>query len=135
MKESNVQSDLVKHFRSYFPGAVVLVHADRYTAGIPDMSVTFHGHTLWLEIKHVTPDKLLNTTDIQRQTCIDLSIHGDCFFVIYEEYVLHGEITGTRVIILHPTLIDEADWQEKGVSSPGFNHFSVIEVARKVWDE
>ena len=96
MKESTLQHDLAQHLRANFPGAVVLVHADRYTAGIPDMSVTYHGFTLWLEIKHVTPDKLLNTTDIQRQTCIDLAAHGDCLYVIYEEYILHGDITGNR---------------------------------------
>ena len=43
---------------------VILRHEDHFTAGIPDTSISFNGHTLWLEIKFDD----LRSRGIQRET-------------------------------------------------------------------
>lgn len=40
------------------PGHVVLKHADGYTAGIPDISITWGRDTLWIEVKLASNPKL-----------------------------------------------------------------------------
>jgi hypothetical protein len=50
MTESKWTSQFVKSLRQH-PGFVVLKHSDRFTAGVPDISVTYRDRTLWLEVK------------------------------------------------------------------------------------
>lgn len=58
MTEGQFNAKLVKELRQRLgPGAVVFKHADAYTAGIPDISVTLNDRTLWLECKLTTNKK------------------------------------------------------------------------------
>jgi len=49
--EKTLQAQLAKALRQAMPGSVVFRHEDVMTAGIPDISVTWHGRTFWLELK------------------------------------------------------------------------------------
>lgn len=51
MRENDVEQDCVEKVTQFCPGAVVYKHADRWTAGIPDRSVTWRGYDSWLEFK------------------------------------------------------------------------------------
>ncbi len=54
MTEAKIVRKIVAHLRASLPGAVVFKHADLVTAGVPDISVTFRGKTVWLEVKLLT---------------------------------------------------------------------------------
>jgi len=52
VKETQARAKLVKALRETLPeGTVVLRHEDIRTAGIPDISVSLLGRTLWIEVK------------------------------------------------------------------------------------
>jgi len=56
MKESDVEEASVKLLGEVCPGAVIYKHADRWTAGIPDRSVTWRRYDSWLEYKLWEPN-------------------------------------------------------------------------------
>lgn len=51
MKESDAEGTCVRLLLDLCPGAVIYKHADQFTAGIPDRSITWHGYDSWLEFK------------------------------------------------------------------------------------
>lgn len=51
MTEADFQSKLRRALQARLPKAVIWKYADRFTAGIPDLSVTHEGRTTWLELK------------------------------------------------------------------------------------
>lgn len=55
MNEASLVRNLVATLRVSFPGSIVFKHADRVTAGIPDISVTWKAKTVWLEVKYANP--------------------------------------------------------------------------------
>lgn len=63
MTEATLTRELLKVLERKLPGAVVIKHADRFTAGIPDASLTWAGTTSWLEVKYVRRN-LLRTGDV-----------------------------------------------------------------------
>lgn len=51
MNESSASSPFMKQLRETLPHSVVVKHRDASMIGLPDCSVTFQGHVLWLEFK------------------------------------------------------------------------------------
>lgn len=56
MNESTVSSAFQKKLREALPEAVVVKHADKSMIGMVDASVTYNGHTFWLEYKFIGPN-------------------------------------------------------------------------------
>lgn len=81
MTEASVARSLIKALKVEMPGSVVIKHADQFTSGIPDLSVTWSGRTVWLELK-VTPVK---SKGIQHLTACRLAAAGLCRYVVYDE--------------------------------------------------
>lgn len=53
MTEAQFTRALVHDLRQVLDRTVIFKHNDRLTAGVPDLSVTYHGRTTWLEVKHL----------------------------------------------------------------------------------
>lgn len=51
MTEAKFTKRLITEIKKEMPGAVVFKHADKFTVGVPDMSVSWGGVTTWWEIK------------------------------------------------------------------------------------
>jgi hypothetical protein len=49
--EASLKRGLVAAIKDAMPGAVVFRHEDKFTGGIPDLSVTWNGRTVWIEVK------------------------------------------------------------------------------------
>jgi hypothetical protein len=64
--ESSLVKELEKALRIEMPGCAVLKHNDASTAGIPDLSVTWRGHTAWLEVKFDRPGSRASVSALQR---------------------------------------------------------------------
>jgi len=54
-REVDVTSKLARACRALGPHVVVFRHSEMVEAGIPDLSLTLYGRTLWVEVKLVTP--------------------------------------------------------------------------------
>jgi hypothetical protein len=51
--EATLTRELLKILERKLSGAVIIKHADRFRAGVPDASITWNGTTSWLEVKYV----------------------------------------------------------------------------------
>lgn len=51
MRETQFTGHLAKTLREKLFGCVVFKHTDDFTSGVPDLSVTWGGATIWLEAK------------------------------------------------------------------------------------
>lgn len=127
MTEKELKDRLVYWFRIRLPKAVVLRHEDKNTAGVPDLSVTYKGHTVWLEVKYANPG--IEGRGLQKFTCLRLSNQGDCWYVIYEK--AHGY---RRTLIVDPEYVakDKIENTPDECMTPGFDHEFVIQFIRRI---
>lgn len=51
MNESQLKAKMRTYLNKTYPAAVVYRHEDKFTAGIPDLSITQNGQTIWIEVK------------------------------------------------------------------------------------
>lgn len=87
MKEAQVVRGIVEHFRKALPAAAVLKHADRVTRGIPDLSFTYGGNTLWCEVKRLSPNETRSgfrekVEPLQLALARHLEAQGACLYFI-----------------------------------------------------
>lgn len=83
MNESQFTRELFELVRRklsnlYDPPPVIFKHADRWTKGIPDVSITMNGKTTWYEVKLTTNKRIFEP--IQVQTMLRLQ---SSFYVIW----------------------------------------------------
>jgi hypothetical protein len=58
-------------------------HEDKITSGIPDVSVTTLGRTVWLEVKHANPS--FTSRGVQELKMKKLALTGLSAYVVYDE--------------------------------------------------
>ena len=134
MNEKTLVSALIEILERELLGAVVFNHADRMTAGIPDVSVTWNGWTSWLEAKYANPS--FEVKGIQKLMMGRLAAQGLAWFIIYEH------VTENRTLIVHPQYIVHhrkstlkvplLELPNNFPSADGFNHQSVVDFLKKV---
>ena len=119
MTEAALKGDLVKRFRTRLPAAVILRHEDRFTHGIPDISITYGKRTIWLEVKLADPN--FTSKGIQDLTMLRLANAGFGWFVVY--WTKNKE---KRTYIVDPKDIGKPieEWENY---FDGFNHDWVVE--------
>lgn len=87
MTESYLIAELIRRLHLEFPRVVVLKHCDRFTAGIPDLSVSTGGYTTWLEVKLVRPREnlwdLVRELQLMRLRMLDVATHGRAWLLVY----------------------------------------------------
>lgn len=116
MTEGQLTRELIKVIERTMLSAVVLKHAERFTSGIPDMSVTWHGVTSWWECKR-TPGFTLH--GLQTLTCRRLAAHGICRYIIFG---------AERTRIVHPN--DLESWRDAPVYCAGYDMAWIAEQVR-----
>lgn len=120
MTEATLKSALVRALRT-LPNAVVFRHEDRFTHGIPDISITLHHATTWLEVKFANPS--FNSRGIQELTLLRLALVGTARYVIY-----HQDGTEAKTYIVHP--YDIGKRLDTLPHTSGFDHASVVEFVK-----
>ncbi len=123
--ESTLKSALVKLARAAMPQAVILRHEDQYTAGIPDISCTHKGLTIWWEVKYARP--AVRDRGIQHLTCRRLGTFGRCYYLVYQEK--RGK---KKTFIVHPNNLDEFEDSTQCIN--GFNHKWVVQQMEQAHD-
>lgn len=121
MKENDLSTKLAARMRTDIRNSVVFKHADSFTHGIPDISLTANGRSSWWEVKFADPK--FNSTGIQELNCLRLAKISICYYVIYDQ-------SFDRTLIVHPFQFKE--WRTHHVASvSGFDHAFVADYARK----
>jgi len=104
------------------PGSVVIKHADAFTSGVPDLSVTWKGKTSWLEIKYANPEII--ERKIQNLMMKRLSIQGSAWYVIYD-------CVENRTVIVNPLHLET--WRFNSIATAVvFNHVVVATFIRSI---
>ena len=85
-------------------GAVTFKLAETLTSGIPDLSITVLGRTIWLEVKYLRRGKKLKdiVNQLQLVTCHQLTVAGaSCWVVVYEAAPKRLVIWQPRALYAH----------------------------------
>jgi len=128
--ETQVKGKLVKFLKDNLKDAIIFRHEDQYTAGIPDISLTDNGFTLWIEVKHVTPKKPFKSSGLQKHTAKQLEKQGKCIFIIFEESKEGHQFT----FIVQPKFIDQYVEGDTGCMSivQGFDFQFILDYIRRI---
>lgn len=86
MTETQFTSKLVKELRRRLPGAMIFKHADGYSAGIPDISISFESKTTWWEAKMITNKQIFEPL----QLAILKKLYGN--YIIWNPKIKSGYI-------------------------------------------
>ena len=125
MSEKKFIRTAMEQLRREIPEAVVIRHEDKFTKGVPDVSVTGFRRTLWLEFKWVPKlpfDKLYNNVKLPKKTFPILQLHqmkklsnlGSARYVIGSE--------AHEVFLMYPNDVEKAILTPKGI--PIFNRIT-----------
>lgn len=79
--EKTFKRRLVSVLRDQLPGSVIFSHNERIVVGVPDLSVTWNGRTVWLELK-LFPVRW--SSGAQELSVKRLARAGLCFVVLYD---------------------------------------------------
>lgn len=93
MDESYLKRAVCGKLKENMPGAVIFRHEDKFTGGIPDISVTWNDHTCWVEVKYDRPKSRAKVTGQQKLTLARLSRHGRAVLLTYVEDRAHDKTT------------------------------------------
>ena len=116
MNEATLKRNLVKAIKSAMPGAVVFRHEDQFTAGIPDISVTWAGITTWWEVKYSPIGRSSKPTKLQDYPLDQLSRQSTAGLITYAETKRHGKAVIFR---------DYADNPVNTTELTGWNHVAI----------
>lgn len=137
MNESELKTKLMAAMEVAMPGVVVIRHEDKYTSGIPDISVSWNRQTIWLEVKHVTPRKPFKSRSDQIVMCCKLARQGQCWYVIYHEKTDWIK----KTLIVQPDDVktwkrdDRLEFENLGIYNGVFGSFDHRFIARFVKEE
>ncbi len=118
MTEADLKRRLVRALKSTMPGAVVFRHEDQFTAGIPDISVTWAGITTWWEVKYSPIGRSSKPTQLQGYTLDQLSRQSTAGLITYAETKRCG-----KYVLIHDYADDAmaatnlTDWSHEAVAS------------------
>lgn len=117
MDEAALKGKLCDLIRKVKPRYVVLRLEDRFTHGIPDISITGNQRQSWWEVKKASPK--FTGQGIQELTMLRLARQCEAFYLVYYEVKKEQ-----RTYIIHPTKIgiplEDLPYEE------GFNHEHVL---------
>lgn len=84
--EAVLTSRLITALKAVMPEAIIYKINDRMTVGIPDVVITYHGRTLWIEAKCTIGNRVRHHANWERQLWETqrLEMQGRCIFVIFE---------------------------------------------------
>lgn len=116
MNEATVKAGFVALVRGELPTAVVYRHEDRFSAGVPDISVSWNGRTSWWEVKWAHPG--FECGKVQHIMMLRLEK------VTIARYLIYANIRGEKTT--HVVLPSESERWRDSVLAPGFDHKTVL---------
>ena len=121
----------MEEIKRQLPTAVAIRHEDRYTHGIPDLSLSLRGRTTWWEIKYADPACI--TKGVQQHLCQRLDAENFCRYIIYQRGIPTGRKARPRAIrIVRPSDMD--CWQLAGVTveEGSFDHWGLVQYMARI---
>lgn len=125
--EATLKADLCAYLKGALPGCVPIRHEDlvKTRAGVPDISLTWHWSTSWIEGKLANP-KIRTKHKVQTLTMLQLAATSHAFYVIWH-LTKEGE---ARTYVVAPIVIHENRWHPEIEHVKGFRHDYVEKIIR-----
>lgn len=122
MSEATLKTRVIRKIKETFPHWYVIAHHERTKHGVPDLSITGEGVTIWLELKYAKP--ALHARSIQDVTCQKLAnAGGNCYYLIFFEAP-----RGRETIIATPGAVFNDTWiTNYEMCVPDFNFEAIME--------
>lgn len=125
MNEADLKRALKKTVERELVSSVVFSHWDRVNV-VPDLSVTWNGHTIWLELKKVVNGKIIDRK-IQRRMMTRLWESGhNAWYILYSEFNYERD-----TYVVSPDKLDSY-MQDYAMKSVNFDHHVVIDHLRRL---
>lgn len=139
MTERSVNESLIKVLRQELLGCVIIKHADRFTAGVPDMSVSWGGATTWLELKLLRTGTVLGQLpQAQLVMCAKLEMATNrCWIVVYDMKQKLTLIYRPTTLINRrtiPIVENYGVWRNGVIKFDQFDHHEVAELIQQSHD-
>jgi hypothetical protein len=132
LTEVTVRRRLMRQLQTQIPDALAIRYEDRYTRGIPDLSISWRGQTSFWEIKYADPHCV--TSKVQHYLCDQLDTHGfHCRYIIFQRGIPKRSHPRPRQIrIVKPTDFDH--WAHLGlvVSDGRFDYDALVDHIEQV---
>jgi hypothetical protein len=128
LTEASLRGAMLKDARKYLPSYVFQRHEDRFTGGVPDLSVVGDGLTSWWEFKYAAPRLISNELqDLQLKRLFHAN-GGRALYIVYANF--QGE---KSTHILTPAQYASPDWYADSLFIfGGFDHEKVIYTIQSV---
>lgn len=124
--EKSLLANLLNSLRKEIPRAVIFKHADSWTVGMPDVSISFNYKTTWIEAK-LGPK--FSSTGIQDLTMLRLEKEAHC-----AKYVVFLQEDKKQTYIVSPKNLTR--WREEpDFVFEGFNNLELIKWLQTVHHE
>jgi hypothetical protein len=131
VNEGTLKRALVKAIRAAMPGAVVYRHEDTFSAGIPDISVTWQGITSWWEVKYEPLGRTSKPTALQVHELDRLAKHTVAGLITYRERKREGG-KRTRLEVYVPGAQNpRSEWEDYTHKAPAHTIRTYHRMARK----
>ena len=111
--EATVRRDLMRQLQIQLPAATLIRYEDRFSKGIPDLSVSYNGKTSFWEIKYADPD--CSTSNVQHYLCTRLAHSGfHCRYLIFQRGIARPTHPRPRQIrVVKPENFEQ--WERLGL--------------------
>lgn len=131
MTEATLKEKTVQQCRIVMPMCKTIKHQNMFGAGVPDVSLTWHGRTSWWEFKVAWEGREPSYRNQQRMVCLELAGAGVCYYVIFTvSKTLKPDII-LQTAIVHPRNVVKGTWPyEPVIRWPGICHREVAEFMR-----
>jgi hypothetical protein len=119
----------MRQLQTDLPDALPLRHEDLFTKGIPDLSISYAGHTSWWEVKYADP--YCKTTKIQRYMCEQLNTRGFfCRYLIFRRG--QADKWPRQIRVVQPQ--DFTHWRKLGrtISTGAFDYGALVRSIQEV---
>ena len=111
------------------PDALPLRHEDKFTAGVPDLSISYAGCTSWWELKYADP--YIQSPKLQRYMCQQLDRRGFlCRYLIFRRG--HADKWPRQIRVVPPH--DFPHWLTLGrvISSGAFDYRALVRYIQEI---
>jgi hypothetical protein len=113
----------MRALQQHLPDALPVRHEDQYTAGVPDLSLSYAGCTSWWELKYADPS--IQSSKLQRYMCDQLDTRGfSCRYLIFRRG--HNGKWPREIRVCPPR--DFPHWRSLGrvISSGAFDYVALV---------
>ena len=126
LTETTVRRALMRQLQIDLPDALPLRHEDLFTKGIPDLSLSYAGHTSWWECKYTATNQCA-TTKVQRYLCEQLDLRGFlCRYIIFRRG--HNGKWPREIRVVKPHDVHGTAWRHVGrtISTGAFDYAALV---------